>query len=239
MGMVLFYMHYLFAIVIVLLFSTSSWADIYQYTADDGSVHFTDSPRDGRGKVVIKEKAVQNEVRYSPKKNSQNIDNSNFGHLAAEKAREHNLDPKLVQAVIKAESNWNHRAVSPKGARGLMQLMPSTASLMGVSNSFNPEDNIDGGVRYLKHLIEKFNGNLTLALAAYNAGPGRVEKTRSVPAIPETVTYVNRVMSYYSGGNFLPVSYGGYKSKPDRIKKVVLNDGTILFTNSTFINQGL
>ncbi len=118
-----------------------------------------------------------------------------------------------------------------------MQLMPSTASILGVSNPLNPEDNIDGGIRYLKYLLNKFNGNLTLALAAYNAGPKLVERIKTVPSIPETVTYVNRVINYYSGNNFVPVQgdFSGTK-KQGRIQKMVLKDGTVLFTNSYLSN---
>ncbi|HKN18482.1 MAG TPA: lytic transglycosylase domain-containing protein [Dissulfurispiraceae bacterium] len=155
-----------------------------------------------------------------------------------EKARLHSIDPKLVKAVIRAESNWNPYAVSPKGALGLMQLMPSTAALLGVENPFDPIQNIDGGVRYLKHMIERFNGNLTLALAAYNAGPKLVEKRGMVPSIPETVAYVRRVLEYYNGEQGINLSVDALAIQKEirkefrQIKKVILEDGTLLFTNS-------
>jgi hypothetical protein len=109
----------------------------------------------------------------------------------------------------------------------MMQLMPRTASDMGVGNPLNPEENIEGGVKYLKHLLEKFKGSLTLALAAYNAGPARVEKVNRVPSIPETENYVKRVMNEYSGGTGWLTGSGSPK-----VQSVVLKDGTVLFTNA-------
>jgi soluble lytic murein transglycosylase-like protein len=113
-------------------------------------------------------------------------------------ARRHGLDPRLVHAVIRAESNFDARAVSPKGAAGLMQLMPETAQRYGVENRFDPAQNVDGGVRYLRDLIAMFNGDLSLALAAYNAGEGAVLKYgRRIPPYPESQLYVVRVRSFY------------------------------------------
>jgi soluble lytic murein transglycosylase-like protein len=103
------------------------------------------------------------------------------------------LPPELVHSVIKVESNYNPQAVSPKGALGLMQLMPETARRFGVSNAFDPIDNIQGGAKYLKYLLDLYKGDYSLALAAYNAGEGAVEKYRSVPPYPETVNYVIQV----------------------------------------------
>ena len=222
-------------ILIMLLVSVESQADIYKYVSDDGTVIFTDTPIDKSGKVVSRERKKSypsNKISDKPY-----VANVRYHTMAEEKAAMHNIDPRLIKAVIKAESNWNPNAVSPKGALGLMQLMPSTASILGVINPLNPEDNIDGGIRYLKYLLNKFNGNLTLALAAYNAGPKLVERIRTVPSIPETVTYVNRVINYYSGNNFVPVQ-GGITGggKHTKIQKMVLKDGTVLFTNSYLSN---
>jgi Transglycosylase SLT domain len=106
----------------------------------------------------------------------------------------YHLDPDLINSVIHAESGFNPRAVSPKGAQGLMQLMPQTASHLGVANSFDPGDNLEGGTRYLRELLERYNFDLIKALAAYNAGPGRVEQYHGVPPYYETQAYVARII---------------------------------------------
>lgn len=114
--------------------------------------------------------------------------------VVEETARLHDLDPLLVHSVIQVESNYNRYAISPKGARGLMQLVPSTATRFGVRNTFDPSQNIAGGVKYLKHLMELYDQNLTLALAAYNAGEGAVARhNNTVPPFPETRDYVRKV----------------------------------------------
>ena len=115
-------------------------------------------------------------------------------NLINKHANKNNLDPSLVKAVVQAESNYNPNAVSPVGAQGLMQLMPSTAKNLGVNDSFNPEQNIAGGTTYLRNMIDRF-GSVPLALAAYNAGPGAVEKYGGVPPYKETQNYVNKIMN--------------------------------------------
>ena len=110
----------------------------------------------------------------------------------------HHIDPDFINSVIHAESGFNPRAVSPKGARGLMQLMPQTASKLGVANSFDPSANVEGGTRYLTELLERYNFDVVKALAAYNAGPGRVEQYRGVPPYYETQVYVAKIVRDYN-----------------------------------------
>lgn len=115
-------------------------------------------------------------------------------------AARHNVDPNLVRAVVKVESNFNSNAVSRKGAMGLMQLMPSTARQLNVKNPFDPQQNVDAGVRHLKSLLESYGGDVNLTLAAYNAGQGAVARNNGVPRIAETQDYVRKITNLYYGG---------------------------------------
>jgi hypothetical protein len=126
------------------------------------------------------------------------VEKTPFANEISAAALRYGVDPKLVTAVIAAESNFNPRAVSPKQARGLMQLMPETALRYGVANVFDPTQNIEGGTRYLKELLDRYSQDLSLALAAYNAGPDRVVQYGGVPPFPETQEYVRRVTQRYS-----------------------------------------
>jgi len=156
-------------------------AEIYTFVQPDGSLLITDQPPVLLPPAVALVGVVPGE------------------HPIDSIARRHGVDPLLVRAVIRAESNFDERAVSPKGAAGLMQLMPETAQRYGVDNRFDPAQNIDGGVRYLRDLMAMFDGNLSLALAAYNAGEGAVIKYgRRIPPYPESQQYVVRVRSFYN-----------------------------------------
>ena len=119
-------------------------------------------------------------------------------------ARRHNVDVNLVRALIRVESNFNSKAVSRKGAMGLMQLMPSTARQLKVTNPFDPDQNVDAGVRHLKQLLQDFNGNVKLSLAAYNAGAGAVHRNAGIPNYAETRNYVSRITSLYNNGDTSP-----------------------------------
>jgi hypothetical protein len=149
--------------------------------------------------------------------------------IVREAADRHSVDPALVRAVIETESNWNPRAYSRKGAGGLMQLIPTTAQRYGANDVFDPQQNIDAGVKHLKRLLERYNGNLDLALAAYNAGEGAVDRVHGIPAYRETQNYVQKVQNAYfrPGSGRLPDAY----VNPHAIHRDVTVDGRIIFTN--------
>ncbi|MSN25681.1 MAG: transglycosylase SLT domain-containing protein [Geobacter sp.] len=175
--------------------SSTSGADIYRYEDDEGIVHFTDAPTDKRFKVFMrdlkKDRELRTKLRYARSANP-----AEYEHLIKNCADKYGVSPYLIKAVIHAESGYNPNAVSSKGASGLMQLMPATAKSLKVTDRFNPKDNVEGGVKYLRFLLDTFSGDVSLALAAYNAGLSNVAKYGGIPPYNETRTYVNRVLSY-------------------------------------------
>ncbi|MDI6764828.1 MAG: lytic transglycosylase domain-containing protein [Thermodesulfobacteriota bacterium] len=181
----------------LVLLAGPSFAGIYRWVDERGVIHFTNCPRDPQFKLYIRESKDD----VGGEENNSSIptvrDQSQFDSLIEELSKKHNVDSALVKAMIKAESGFNPLAVSRKGAKGLMQLMPETAQRMNVANIFNPRENIDGGVRYFRHLLSLFNNDLRLSLAAYNAGENIVSELRSIPPYRETVDYVRKVLNYY------------------------------------------
>jgi soluble lytic murein transglycosylase-like protein len=163
-----------------------SYGDIYKYRDKNGVMHFTNIRSDVRYTLYIKE-ARENPDAFITK----------YDIIIKAASEKFNMEPSLVKAVIKAESGFNHTAVSSKGAQGLMQLMPGTAEDMEVDDPYNPEKNIFGGTKYLSKMMERYNNDVKLALAAYNAGPDNVDEYKDVPPFKETKTFIERVMKYY------------------------------------------
>lgn len=165
-------------------------ADIYTYIDKNGVVHFTNvltsQPTDCR--VYLKEYSPGSVSTYSTNK---------YDHVISQASSRYGVEFSLVKAIIKAESDFNHRAVSRKGAMGLMQIMPANFGELNIDDPFNPWENIMGGTRYIKKLLSQYKGKLPLALAAYNAGPTAVDLYKNIPPFWETKNYVEKVMKYY------------------------------------------
>lgn len=183
------------AVVFALLVPGIVAADIYRYEDEEGIVHFTDAPTDHRFKIFMRDLKKDKELRTKLKYAS-SVNPAEFEQLIKTCSTKYGVNPSLVKAVIHAESGYNPNAVSSKGASGLMQLMPSTAKSLKVADRFNPKDNVEGGVRYLRFLLDTFKGDVSLAVAAYNAGLNKVARYGGIPPYNETRTYVNRVLGY-------------------------------------------
>jgi soluble lytic murein transglycosylase-like protein len=180
-----------------LMAAFSTTADVYKYVAPDGSVYYTDEPKKGYKYKRIIKTAVK-KVKKSSSRQAILAKKRKYHPLIEQAASKYHLDAKLLHAVIQTESAYNPNAVSPKGAVGLMQLMPETAKRYGVKNRRDAKQNIDGGARYLKDLLAMFNSNLKLAVASYNAGEGAVKKYKNtIPPYPETQNYVRQVLALY------------------------------------------
>lgn len=186
----------LFLLSLSFVSPTFSIADIYKFIDNEGVMHFTDAPTDRRFKIFMRDFKKDRKLRTNFKLASLCRNPDEFEPIVKSVASEYGVDKSLVKAVIHAESGYNPNAVSPKGAQGLMQLMPKTAQGLNVPNCLDPKDNIRGGVRYLRFLLDTFKGDVTLALAAYNAGLSRVNQYGGVPPYEETRNYISRVLSY-------------------------------------------
>ncbi|WP_305046166.1 transglycosylase SLT domain-containing protein [Geoalkalibacter sp.] len=173
---------FLLIFLTLLLMPAQGRADIYRYIDANGVMHFTNVP-------------TQSNYRFFRKENMEHV---GVKDIVRRYAALFDLEEALVHAVIRAESNFNPKVVSRKGAVGLMQLMPDTARYLDVGNLTDPEENIRGGTQYLRMMLDEFNGDLELALAAYNAGPNNVRRYGGIPPFEETRTYVTRVKQYLS-----------------------------------------
>lgn len=190
------YRNILFLVLMLMFPSAMAVADIYKYEDDEGVLHFTDAPTDRRFKIFLRDIQRDKRLRTNFRLSDCARDPKEFESIINSCAVEYGVDKSLVKAVIHAESGYNPSAVSPKGAQGLMQLMPKTAQGLKVTNSFDPQDNIRGGVRYLRFLLDTFKGDEALALAAYNAGLSKVSRYGGIPPYQETQNYVSKVLSY-------------------------------------------
>jgi soluble lytic murein transglycosylase len=172
-----------------ILAAPPAWSDIYRYIDEDGVMHFTNAPTSSkhRYKVFIKER---------PRRTSRHS-STRYDHIISDASKRYGVDSRLIKAIIRAESDFNPRAVSRKGAKGLMQIMPENFRLLKISDPYDPRQSIMGGARYFKELYQRYQGRLSLSLAAYNAGPTAVDRYKTIPPYQETEQYVERVLKFY------------------------------------------
>lgn len=189
------------ALMLMTVVNTLSAGDrVYQYAMADGSLLFTDTRLKHSTPLKVKyygRPAAHTNCSSTRTKAGQRRVKTYMPYIE-EMALRYDIDPKLIQAVIATESCYDHKAVSRVGAQGLMQLMPATASELGVRNAFDPKQNISGGARYLRQMLDTFNQDERLALAAYNAGPNAVKKHGGIPPYKETQQYVKKVLRLYN-----------------------------------------
>jgi len=170
--------------------------EIYKYRGQDGSIHFTDRPMSGKYRLLWRSGKTKSRGGYGRAQMEAN--KTKFSPMIEKVAKELRLHPGLLHAMVRVESSYNPRALSRKGAQGLMQLMPETATRYGVGDSYDPRQNLEGGARYLRDLLKEFEFDIRLALAAYNAGENAVKRYgNQIPPFPETVDYVAKVMGEY------------------------------------------
>lgn len=174
----------------LLAFVRSGYADIYRYIDENGVMHFTNTPTSNTQeyKLYLKERTSFSRRFYATDK---------YDRFISDASAQTGIDSRLLKAMIKAESDFNPRAVSRKGAMGLMQIMPENFKMLDLQNPFDPWQNIRAGARYFQQLYQRFNGKLALSLAAYNAGPTAVDRYKTIPPYKETEEYVRRVLRYY------------------------------------------
>ena len=179
------------AIVFLALIPGVLSAEIYSYVDKNGVLYFSNVPTSRQYRYIGPEFSGNRYATF-PKGSPDDYD-----HIIAQASRLYNIRFGLIKAIIRVESNFDPNAVSPKGALGLMQLMPSNVEQLNVRNPFDPRENVMAGTRFFRQLLERYNSDLTLSLAAYNAGPGAVDRHRSVPPYRETRDYVDKVLQYY------------------------------------------
>lgn len=210
-----------------------SQAQLSSYVDDRGTLVYTNSESQHARKSAAGKASAGADLKTSPPAAGSAPGAPSLGadvlhQLVQETAQKHNVDPNLISAVISTESNWNTSAISRKGAQGLMQLVPETAQHFGVFNAFDPAQNVDAGTRYLSSLLDRYNGDLPKALAAYNAGPRAVDRWRGVPDFRETREYVRKVTSSY----FQPGSaHQPWRAASKPIYRTTTDDGRVVFTN--------
>jgi hypothetical protein len=208
-------------------------AQVLEIAEEDGTVHLTNAPTDPRyQRLGIAPSPPAPAVAPAGPSLISRPALAIDSHIR-DAAHRYGVSEQLVTAVIRVESGFNPRAVSPKGARGLMQLMPATASQLGVRNAFDPAENIDGGVRHLRGLMERFENNLPLALAAYNAGEGAVAQYGGIPPYRETQQYVTRILRIVGGEAAVPAPGEPGAEEPGRTPTYTFatEDGATVYTN--------
>jgi hypothetical protein len=240
-------------ILLLLAIPKSAGAGVFKYVAKDGTIHFTDSSASSRyssyrvprhvaysvsgpvtGSAGVSELSRNGGRKKMPKRSTQRIDRAGISSLIKKYSNKNGLDESFVTGIVNAESAFDPNAVSHAGAMGLMQLMPSTAVWLGLSDPFNPEENIRAGTRYIKELMQKYSGDKVLALAAYNAGEDVVAKYSGVPPYPETVGYIDKVLAYsYSYEHARGISQPQERARVyKKIYRYVDGNGNILLTDT-------